>query len=443
MFTQLRIAFRNLLRQKKRTLLLGGAIAFGILIVTLINGIAGSFSQNVNENFSHLLAGHLFLEGIEKTDSGSEVELIRDDSELLSLLDQSGIPYEFITKRSSFNGEVIFQGNSVPQQIEGVSWSDEIYLTSRLNLVEGSFEELAKPNENGVRDGIVITQTIAEKLKVQLGDTVTVKMETIYRQRNAGEFRVLGISFDPGLFGNISAYADLDYVSQLLGLPSGSYQRMGIFVDQLTLMDPYADTYFESLERGVQMFERAPRDADRNPVLALFDQAEEEDWDGTRYRIFTLNDILEFVQQTVETLDGAAIVILLVLFLIIMVGITNTFRIIMYERIKEIGTMRALGMQRIQVASLFLLEAILLAFFGTLAGMLIAAIAMAIISSIYVGLDTPLYLFLNNGFFSFSLRPLSITINFLLVSFLTVLAAYFPARKAALMQPVNALQSTV
>ncbi len=50
-----RIAARNLLRQKKRTILLAGAIAFGIMIVTLINGFAGSFIQNVSENFAYLL----------------------------------------------------------------------------------------------------------------------------------------------------------------------------------------------------------------------------------------------------------------------------------------------------------------------------------------------------------------------------------------------------
>ena len=58
------MALRNLGRQKKRTFLLAGAIAFGLMIVTLLNGFAGSFIQNVGENFSHLLAGHIFLTGV-------------------------------------------------------------------------------------------------------------------------------------------------------------------------------------------------------------------------------------------------------------------------------------------------------------------------------------------------------------------------------------------
>ena len=66
------IAFRNLNRQKKRSYLLGGAIAFGVLIVTLIDGFSGAFMQNVSENFSNIAAGHVFVEGSEKTASGQD-----------------------------------------------------------------------------------------------------------------------------------------------------------------------------------------------------------------------------------------------------------------------------------------------------------------------------------------------------------------------------------
>ena len=74
------IALRNLTRQKKRTILLAGAIAFGILIVTLINGFTGSFVMNVGENFSNILAGHIFVEGKEKLSNGRVISIIRDDN---------------------------------------------------------------------------------------------------------------------------------------------------------------------------------------------------------------------------------------------------------------------------------------------------------------------------------------------------------------------------
>ncbi|MFQ3547042.1 MAG: hypothetical protein SNJ56_01790, partial [Termitinemataceae bacterium] len=54
------MAFRNLSRQKRRSFLLGGAIAFGIMIVTIISSLAGGLMGNVAANIAHLFAGHAF-----------------------------------------------------------------------------------------------------------------------------------------------------------------------------------------------------------------------------------------------------------------------------------------------------------------------------------------------------------------------------------------------
>ena len=70
MMTLLRIAVRNLNRQKKRSILLGVAIAFGFMIITLVNAFAAGFVVNIRENVSQLIAGHLFITGYEKSASG-------------------------------------------------------------------------------------------------------------------------------------------------------------------------------------------------------------------------------------------------------------------------------------------------------------------------------------------------------------------------------------
>ena len=81
----IKLALRNLSRQKKRTFLLAGAIAFGIMIVTVINGFVGAFVSNISENFANLAAGHIFIQGVEKSPSGKEYDIIRDDSTLLAM----------------------------------------------------------------------------------------------------------------------------------------------------------------------------------------------------------------------------------------------------------------------------------------------------------------------------------------------------------------------
>ena len=134
----------------------------------------------------------------------------------------------------------------------------------------------------------------------------------------------------------------------------------------------------------------------------MMTQAKKETWSGVKYRVLTLNDYLQQVQQIVNVLNSASLVILLILFFIIMVGIMNTFRIIMYERIREIGTMRSIGMQRDEVRSLFLFEATLLAIGGVLAGIILALVIMGGVSLHNFGLNSPLFIILKNGHMTFS-----------------------------------------
>jgi len=430
------MALRNLNRQKKRSFLLGGAIAFGLMIVTIINGFTGSFVQNVDENFSHLFAGHIFITGTEKLANGRRVSIIRDDALLTAAIRSSGIPIEYLTKSSQFRGTLIFQNNSVSQQVVGTNWSQASYIRDRLVLTSGSFENMSNPK------GIIISQKIAEKLKAQVGDTILAQMQTATGQMNVGEFAVAAISYDPGLFGSISAYANREYVNELLNIAPSEYQTLGIFVKDMSRMDSYAATLYKALSTKVSMFARNESGGAQSPFAEMLRQAKDENWTGTRYTLYTLNDLLSQMKQIVSTIDVTGLVILLILFVIIMVGITNTFRMIMYERIREIGTMRALGMQRSRVRNLFLLEALFLSIGGMAAGLIAAGIIMAGLHLINFGLNTPFYLLLKNGHMTFSLSPIQVILKILLIALLTLVAALLPARSAARLTPADALRST-
>ncbi|TFG59026.1 MAG: hypothetical protein E4H36_14555, partial [Spirochaetales bacterium] len=216
-----KIAFRNLSRQRKRTILLGSAIAFGIMIVTIINGFAGSFINNVSENFSHLFAGHVFVEGFEKTADNATMSVIRDDSALMATVDSLKLPVKSISKRTDFQGTLIFHGLSVVQNIVGSDWEKETYLKERLVLLEGSFDDLLKTDSDGIQHGIILSRDIAKRLNVEVNDRITVKLRTIYNQLNVGDFTVTAICYDPGLFGSISAYANLSYVNELMSMEKG------------------------------------------------------------------------------------------------------------------------------------------------------------------------------------------------------------------------------
>ena len=430
------LAFRNLNRQKKRTFLLGGAIAFGVLIVTLINSFTASFVENVGENFSHLLAGHIFIEGVEKDAEGDQRTIIRDDTPIREALDEEDLTIRYVTRRSEARGTLIFGGQTVSQNIVGADWSEESFFKDRLILLEGSFDTMLEDPRS-----IILSQKVASKLNVALQERITVRLRTTSGQQNVGEFTLAAISYDPSLFAPISAYANLSYVNELLDIAPHEYETLGIFLESMTLIDEEADRLYSSLSEKAEVFDRDADEGDRNPVMAMMRRADEDTWEGSRFRLYTLNDVLQEVEQIVMVLNRAGLVIFLILFLIIMVGITNTFRMIMIERTREIGTIRALGMQRNGVRTLFLLEALFLALGGALLGLLLAGLAMAILSSIFWGYQSPIFILLKNGYMTFRLRFAQIAQNLGAVSVLTMLAAFLPARKAAKMPPVDALRA--
>ncbi len=431
----LRIAFRNLSRQKKRSFLLGGAIAFGILIITLVNSFTAGFVENVQENFSHFFAGHVFLTGYEKSPSGRLITVIREDEVLLEAIESlDDLPLQYLSRRSSLEGTLIFEGESIRQEVVGVNWQEEGFLSERLILREGSMEEvLADPR------ALVLNEKMAAQLNVEIGDTLLVQLQTVTGQQNVGEFILAATSVDTGFFSAVSAYAHRNHVNHLLNISPDEYISLGLFLKDMLLMERAAQALTKALEGKVSLVPRfsGPRgfQEQRNQLL-------EEQWEGTRYQLFTIGDFLEPLNQIASTLNTVGLVVVLILFVIIMVGVTNTFRMIIYERTREIGTMRALGLQRGGLRGLFLLEAVLLSLGGALIGLIAAFLVALILSLIDFGTDNQFFIILKNGHLFFKVLPAQITGNIVVVGLLTLLAALVPASRAAKLDPAHALRKT-
>ncbi len=439
----IRIAFRNLNRQKKRSFLLGGAIAFGIMIVTIINGFAGAFQQNVAGNMAQLFAGHVYVEASEKSESGKRIDIIRDDAPIMAALTDAGIDTSYIARRSAATVTLIFEGKKTDQQVMGADLADELFLRERLVLKKGTWENLDDPR------ALILSEDVAAKLKVEVGDKVLVQLKTYTGQNNVGEFILAGISQDMGLFSAMVAYTHRAYLNELLAMEPSDYQIFGILLDDLSQAEAVSAKLLEALKNHAPSFELSAEDLAAISASGLRDsrysrllkQAKDQTWEGSKYRVFTINDMISQIEELVRTLNLVSTIILLVLFLIIMVGIANTFRMIMYERIKEIGTMRAVGMQRGSVRNLFLTEAGLLGSGGAIVGWLAAGVVMLILSIHDYGTGTFFSLLLKNGHLSFAIQPAQALANYLLVLFLTLLAALMPARKASKLPPAVALRT--
>ena len=436
------MAFRNLSRQKRRSFLLGGAIAFGIMIVTIISSLAGGLMGNVAANIAHLFAGHVFIEGVEKSPSGKNLEIIRNDMVINDTIQAAGLSDAYIQKRSGAAVTLIFEGKKTQQSIIGVDFDKERLLRERVSFIKGGFDQATAPIS------LFVSEQVAKKLKVDVGDRLLAQTKTVTGQFNVGEFRVAGIMPSMGLFDQMLAYTPKAYLNSLIGLGLEDYQMLGIMLPDLTQAEKVAENVKTALKARAQVFELPPGTLINasNPAQSRYQKlaqlARKETWEGTKYRVYTINDTISQIEQVVQILNTVSTVILVVLFLIILVGILNTFRIIIYERTKEIGTMRALGLQRPEVRNLFILEATFLAIGGVIAGFAAAGIVMLLLSFINFGTGTFFALFMKNGHLSFVPQLSQSSFHVILVVLLTMLAAYLPARRAAKLEPADALRTS-
>ncbi len=442
MINTMRIAYRNMSRQKKRSLLLGGAIMFGVLIITMLNGFTAGLSGNMKENFSQAFGGHIFISGSEVTESGKTIGVIRDDKILKEVIDPLSDEIRYINKRSRATGSIIFGTKELILRIEGIDREAEGEFASTLSI-------------NNPR-AIILPAPIADKLGVEIGETLLARFATVTGQQNVGEFELVAVIEDQASFGISAAYTSIEYLNMLLGIGPDEFLVFHIFLNNLESMDITADNIYTELslraETETRQADVTEADAGNQAsgMMKMMQSAimgfgpgngNGESWEGTRYSIITLNDMMDQVMSMVSLLDTIGLVIFIILLVITMVGITNTFRMIMLERTREIGTIRAIGMQRNSVRNIFLLEALFIAFGGAVCGVAAAGILMALISVIPMESVEMFQFFLNKGKLSFAVLPRDMGLNILILSLMSLFAAWFPARKASRLEPALALRT--
>ncbi|WP_461370918.1 ABC transporter permease [Candidatus Darwinibacter acetoxidans] len=439
MFT-LKVAFRNISRQKKRSFLLAGAIAFGMLVITIINALTGGLVANIRENFSHALGGHVFITGREFNERGQIISKIRPDVRMDQLLEDNAGRIQAFTKRSQALPSLIFGSKQTMQLVYGVDFHEEDKLLGSLAVLKGSLAEVLTDEH-----AVILPQPAANRLGVDVGETILVKLETLTGQQNVGELRVVAFVEDQEQFGLSAAYVSRSYLNTLIGLGPEEYQMLNMFVTDLAFVEDFTRAFREGLLTPEEQQEEEEPTVSVTVGGVPIDPTPRQEtitrWEGTRYRVMNINQIMEPVELMVGVLNRVGLVIFIILLLVTMVGITNTFRMILLERTREIGTMRAFGMHQKQVQHIFLWEAVLLGLTGCVAGLALSGLLIAVVGRWPLNVDPSLRFFLNHGRITFSLSAGSIVLNTALVVLTSLVAAYWPSRAAAKLSPIKALSS--
>lgn len=436
---QLKLSFRNITRQRKRSVMLGLAMGFGVMVSITINALTAGMSNSAIENFSKTMGGHVYVSGEIVSDSGRSQSLITDIDALENALSSVSDYVEGVNYRSSVRGNVSFGSTSLTGMIQGIDFNAEAQLTDAMTLVDGSFESVI----NG--EGFILSKSDALELNVTAGDSVFIKATTINGQQNLVEWIVGAVIEDSAGIDMTTYFAPLAEVNDLIDIEPAQYQKVNIEVNELRHMDAVRDSITSALEQTASIKiteqESGPM-AMMAMVIGGLSGTVIETWQGTRFEVTNLNDAMSNVMSLVEILQLASNVVFVVLLLIIMVGITNSYRMVLLERVQEIGTMRAMGAQRHWIFTLFISESLTIALLGSVAGVLASLGLMGIVSAIeFDGSSGPMQLFSVANHLQFPLEISTLFVPVVITLVIAVFAVYFPAKAASGMAPGDALRA--
>jgi ABC-type lipoprotein release transport system permease subunit len=285
------------------------------------------------------------------------------------------------------------------------------------------------------RRSVIMGLSLATKLHVQPGDTCRFTWDGKFDEEK-GQIKLIVSSLAEtgcGLDGNVVLVNEKEFYKAFYDVwPKSTAADRGIF-----LPDSSAGCY-PALGGEWLLLERQRTTKD---VMKMYREIAQNGWKAITVNVGSMYETASMVLNLEAALNMITLVCVMLLFFIILIGVINTLRMTIRERTREIGTVRAIGMQRNDVRNSFLIETGLLALLASLAGTIVAFVAMAGISLItFKSDDNPLAMLLVEGHIHFAPTPVAVIGFVVLIVCIALVTAYFPARRAAAMRSADALR---
>lgn len=408
MFMFIRLAWRNIFRNKRRTLIAGTAIGLGLASLIFVDAITQGMKANMvhSATASFLGEGQIHRKGYRET---QEVDLtVAHLDEVTAMLNQESIVAHYALRVMSF-AMITSPANVEAINLVGVQPENERYLSQIDNaMIGGSFFKGANQRD------IVIGSKLAENLEGGLGDRVVVTVS----QAGTGElsqelFRISGI-YELGI-------SELDQGMALIRLPEAQAMlNLDGQVNEIALQ-------FANSQYG--------RDS-HLPFWKKFSQFGNE---AVGWPV-----ILPQLEAAFELSDFSIFITGLILFGVVALGIVNTLFMSIHERMFEFGVLRAVGTSPFNVGQLIVFEAGALAVLSIILGSILGYLVTFIVGK--VGIDYSGIEFAGVTFREL-LYPIMQIRQFIYYPFLlfvcTMLVGIYPALYAAKMSPAEAMRRSL
>jgi ABC-type lipoprotein release transport system permease subunit len=431
LFIDLTIAFRNLVQHTRRTLFLGGAIAAVTMLLILLTGLSTGVRETMIESATTLSTGHVNVGGFFKITAGQAAPVVTDYAKIVDLVKREVPETQFVVQRGRGWAKVVSDTGSEQLGVGGVDIKNEPQFKSVLQIVSGNIDDLAQPGT------ALIFDNQAEKLGVKVGDALTYSAPTTRGTNNTIDVRVVAIAKSMGLLSTWNSFVPIETLRALYQLRPDATG-----VVQLMLKPAAVDHANEIAARLRTTLEKAGyriMDPVSQAFWMKFQSVSREDWTGQKLDVTTWEDEISFITWVLQALGGLTFVLISILIGIVVVGIMNTMWIAIRERTREIGTLRAIGMQRGAVLWMFLLESLMLGLLGTIVGALAGVAIAGALNRAHIQVGSGMQFILMSDHLRLAVHAPRVLGSIALITFITGLAALFPSRRASRLRPVVAM----
>jgi ABC-type lipoprotein release transport system permease subunit len=409
-----KMALRNVFRHTRRTIITAVAIGVGLMFMIMIDswfgGVENQTIRNVLEvDNSELVA---YPRGVFEDRLLYPLDTLIEDASALSAEIEDKYP-----EVGSAAPRLRFSAFAMAPEAE--LYAVGIGIDPAKDPEVFDLEEYISEGRSLEKEGdLVMGSGLANELGLELGDYVLIQTRSRRGVMDVREYEITGIANTTNLLIN----------------------RNAVFITlsdaQMILQAPAAASEINLAVKG------SSKDTDKLDELRAGIEADF----GETYELFTWRELNAGMFEIAGQKQSVGYLIGLIVIVIALVGIVNTMLLSIYERIPELGTMRAMGYTKGQIRGLMLAEGSIIGFFGGLFGLALGLAIVVLITE--VGLDlTPVFKnydlpfaisYKFKGEYNFGYMVFVFFLGWIISTLITLI----PARKATRIEPSQALRST-
>ncbi len=402
----LKLAWRNLWRNRKRTLITAASVVFAVLLAIFLNSLKEGILVRMQENVVSFYSGAIQLHQNGYWDDQTINNTFLDKPQLSEKLKEHESVKEVIPRLESF-ALAASEFNSKGSLIVGIDPSKEGVIT-RIDQKISAGEFLEKDDQ-----AVIITTGLSDYLELGVGDTIVIIGQGYHGVSAAGKYPVKGIlDFNSPQLNKSLIYIPLKEAQWLFG----AEDRLSSLVVHIGNIND-SEIIVEELGSGLSQ----------------------------DYEIMSWKTLLPELDQIIEGERRENIIFLFVLYLIISFGIFGTILMMTMERRFEFGVLVAIGMKKLRLSSVVIFENIFISLLGAIAGTIISIPLVFYFNAYPIKVTGELKeAYENYGFepvFYFSTEPIIFYSQTLVVLVIAGVLSAFPLVKILRLDPVVAMNT--